>query len=206
MKYGIANHFVYIFHIPLFFFLSGLVFSRERFGCFKSFIKRKVKTLLIPYFIYSFVTWIIWALFSYFTHAQVNSYWAPLLQTFIAQGSGEFLVHNGTLWFITCLFVVECLYWWISFFSTVRKLAICTLFAVIGVLMVKSDGLIDFTLLPWNIEVAFMVIVFYAVGDAIKSSRGINGINTMILNNRRMFLFIMILLGIVVFFVASVVG
>ena len=40
MRYGITNHWVYVFHIPLFFFLSGLVFSQERYGDFKAFLKR----------------------------------------------------------------------------------------------------------------------------------------------------------------------
>ncbi len=103
--------FVYAFHIPLFFFLSGMVFVQYKYPDFKSFVKRRIQTLIVPYIIYSFITWTIWALFSYATHARADSYWMPLMQTFIAQGSEGYLVHNVPLWFVSCLFVVELAYY-----------------------------------------------------------------------------------------------
>ena len=42
---------IYLFHMPLFYFLGGLTFSRR--GGFKAFLVRKAKTLLIPYYIFS---------------------------------------------------------------------------------------------------------------------------------------------------------
>ena len=51
--------FVYAFHIPLFFFLSGMVFVQDKYPDFKSFVKRRIQTLIIPYIIYSFITWAI---------------------------------------------------------------------------------------------------------------------------------------------------
>ena len=42
---------IYLFHMPFFFFLGGLTFSYGR--PFLSFLKRKVFTLLIPYYIFS---------------------------------------------------------------------------------------------------------------------------------------------------------
>ena len=89
----------------------------------------------------------------------------PLLQTFIAQGSAGFLIHNGVLWFVTCLFVVEILYWCIDKIpQVIVRLLICVLCAMIGCSMVTYKGGFDFTLLPWNFEVALMVIVFYVLG------------------------------------------
>ena len=40
---------IYTFHMPLFFFLSGYVFSAKKYN-FNEFIKRKAKTILVPYF------------------------------------------------------------------------------------------------------------------------------------------------------------
>ena len=206
MRYGITNHWVYVFHIPLFFFLSGLVFSHERYGDFKAFLKRKFQTLLIPYFIYSVVTWVIWALYSYVTHAEVDSYWMPLLQTFIAQGSAGFLIHNGTLWFVTCLFVVECLYWWLGKIRIGIRIIVLVLCAMLGVFLSTFNGPVDFKLLPWNIEVAFMVIVFYAAGSMIKTKWSVESINTYIKDHSFCSIILAVLLGLIVYVVAIVNG
>ena len=70
---GVSNEFCYAFHIPLFFFLSGMVFCRERYGSFGQLVKRKAQTLLVPYVVFSVLTWILWATYSYLTHASVES-------------------------------------------------------------------------------------------------------------------------------------
>ena len=164
---GISNEFVYAFHIPLFFFLSGMVFNRDRYDGFRSFFIRKVKTLLYPYLIFSVVTWAFWASYSYITHAPVKSYWMPLLQTFVAQGSGGFLEHNVPLWFVTCLFVVEMLYWLISKLKDWQNIVVSILCAVVGYLLVYRCKFWDFRLLPWSIESALMAMPFFALGNLL---------------------------------------
>ena len=111
---GWSNAFVYAWHIPLFFFLSGMVFNKNRYADFKAFLAKKIKSLLVPYVIFSVLTWGIWAVFACLSHSDVDSYWKPLAQTFIAQGSGGFLVHNVPLWFVTCLFVMEIVYYFMA--------------------------------------------------------------------------------------------
>ena len=44
-----ANHFVYTFHVPLFFLLSGFFLSTK--GSFLSFMKQKARQLLVPYYV-----------------------------------------------------------------------------------------------------------------------------------------------------------
>lgn len=165
MYAGISNAIVYAFHIPLYFFLSGLVFSRERYASFGEFIAKRVKGLLFPYLIFSFLTWALWAAFAYMSHTQVVSYWMPLLQTFIAQGSDGYLVHNVPLWFVTCLFVVEVVYYFLSQLKDWVNILFCIALAVLGYVLVNDVETFDFTTLPWNIEVAMMAIPFYAAGN-----------------------------------------
>ena len=45
---GIGRLWIYTFHMPLFFFLSGYVFSTKYE--FREFLGKKVKTLIVPYF------------------------------------------------------------------------------------------------------------------------------------------------------------
>lgn len=169
---GISNEFVYAFHIPLFFAMSGMVFDARRYASFQDFLKRKWQTLIRPYLIFSFATWLLWAAYSYLTHSGVHSYWMPLLQTFIAQGSGGFLEHNVPLWFVSCLLVIEILYWFISKLSDGKNILFCIGCALLGYILVYQCKFWDFKLLPWSIEVALMALIFYAMGNLVVKRYG----------------------------------
>lgn len=167
-----SNAFVYAWHIPLFFFLSGMVFNKERYVDFKSFFFKKVKSLLIPYAIFSVLTWIVWAAFSFITHAQVESYWMPLVQTLIAQGSGGFLIHNVPLWFVSCLFVMEIMYYFIADLRKGWNITITILLAAISYCLINYWDGWDITLLPWSLEVACLGLPIYALGHLIVQKWG----------------------------------
>ena len=167
-----SNSFVYAWHIPLFFFLSGMVFKKEKYADFKIFISKKVKSLLIPYAIFSLLTWIVWAAFAYVTHSSVESYWMPLAETVIAQGSGGFLVHNVPLWFVTCLFVMEVMYYFIASIKKAGIVIVTIGMAVISYCMITYFDGWDVTLLPWNIEVACLGLPIYAAGHLVVQKWG----------------------------------
>lgn len=194
--------FVYAFHIPLFFFLSGMVFVQDKYPDFKSFVKRRIQTLIIPYIIYSFITWAIWALFSYATHAKVDSYWMPLLQTFIAQGSEGYLVHNVPLWFVSCLFMVELAYFWISKLSDIWNVIVCLLLAILSYVLINYCTFFDFTTLPWSIEVAMAAIIFYASGHLFIKNIGHQRFEQFV-NKKRWVSFIIMLVSFVIVYYGS---
>jgi len=199
---GISNEFVYAFHIPLFFFMSGMVFRSNRYASFGDFLKRKWQTLLKPYIIFSFATWILWALYSYLTHAEVDSYWMPLLQTFIAQGSGGFLEHNVPLWFVSCLFVVEVMYWFVSRLKDGTCFAVSVLCALLGYVLVYHCKFWDFKLMPWSIDVALMALVFYATGNLVVKKFGHEQLIEAICK-RKVLSYVMVIIG---FAITAVLG
>lgn len=166
MLKGSTYRFVYGFHIPLFFFLSGLVFRADKYDGFGAFFRRRCKTLLLPYAMFSLVTWVYWVLRKIALGESLEGILRPLLQTFIAQGSGGFLSHNVALWFVSCLFIVELMYFFLSRLSPAPRAAAVLLCAVIGYFIVQPNDFFDFTLLPWSIESAFTGVVFYALGNA----------------------------------------
>ena len=202
----ISTYFVYAFHMPLFFVLSGMVFFPEKYGNFKSFAVRKVKTLLFPYVIYSVITWMIWAAYVTVTHQQVDSIWAPLLETVLSRGSEGYLIHNVPLWFVACLFVVELSYFWISKLPDWLNIVIDILLAVAAYSLVTYAHFYDFTTLPWSIEVAMMAMIFYAAGHLVVKRLGHAKIVATINDKPWMFAGIALLLFIGVFFVASYNG
>lgn len=161
---GWSNLMVYSFHIPLFFFLSGMVFNADKYQSVGQLIKRRAKTLLLPYLIFSFVTWLLWVGMRVAAHDATN-YWYPLLQTFIAQGSSGFLRHNLPLWFVPCLFVVELMFYYINKLPKIGALISVVMCSFIGDYMIRGGYLEYFRLFPWSIEGAMSSVIFYATGN-----------------------------------------
>lgn len=199
---GASVRFVYAFHIPLFFFLSGMVFRPDKYTSFGPFVKRKVQTLIVPYIIYSIITWGIWAAFSYLTHSSVDSYWSPLFETLIARGSEGYLVHNVPLWFVSCLFVVELSYYWISKLKDGWVLLISVLLAPLGYILVNYVKFFDFTTLPWSIEVAMLAMIFYCLGHQIVKHFGYSKVQD-IVGGKKLLSFVLMLIAFCLVYIGS---
>lgn len=96
---------IYSFHMPLFFFLSGITFrNRDSFG---SFLKKKARSLLIPYVFFSAVIFAFWFFVGRRFGAdtdQAGDAASALLQILYGINSSSYVT---PLWFLTTLFVIE---------------------------------------------------------------------------------------------------
>lgn len=162
---GRTNSFVYAFHIPLFFFLSGMMF-RQKYS-FRQFFVHRMRTLLLPYAIFSVVTWAYWLVRNLVLHLPMKSAFEPLLQTILAQGSGGYLVHNVALWFVTCLFAVEMLYFFLAKLPDWACAAACIACGILGNWMLQPHEWFDFKQLPWSLDAAMTAITFYGAGNLL---------------------------------------
>lgn len=167
---GFSHRVIYAFHMPLFFLISGMLFKRDKYVGFADFFKKRAKRLLVPFAIYSVVTWLIWALFRFVRHDAVVSYWDPLLQTVIAKGSGAYMVHNSALWFIPCLFATEIIYFAISRYKVIIKLSISICCAAISFMLGYCFADNWWFLLPWNFDAALIAVLFYCIGNIFSSA------------------------------------
>lgn len=66
-----ADHFVYTFHVPLFFLLSGYFFSTK--ASFPSFMKQKARQLLLPYYVTGIAILITATVVNHFVWPEVNA-------------------------------------------------------------------------------------------------------------------------------------
>ncbi|MEJ5306926.1 MAG: acyltransferase family protein [candidate division WOR-3 bacterium] len=107
--------FIYSFHMPLFFIVSGFLFKTE--SNFKEFFIKKFKRLIIPYFIFSFLTYLFWVFVTGRHGIGLVSeigYLKPIVGTLTGLSHNDYLVHNISLWFLYVLFLIELLYFYIS--------------------------------------------------------------------------------------------
>jgi fucose 4-O-acetylase-like acetyltransferase len=70
---------IYAFHMPLFFFLSGLFLFRSTSKSWRDFACDKLRTLVYPYFVWSVVTLIIKTALGKMTHHPYDLFDVPLL-------------------------------------------------------------------------------------------------------------------------------
>jgi fucose 4-O-acetylase-like acetyltransferase len=96
---SVLFHWIYSFHMPLFFFISGLFFSAT--GGSKSFFIRKLRSLVVPYILFS----IIQIILNIIEHDSIG------IKRFIFYGWGN----KSPMWFIVCLFEIEMLHYLILY-------------------------------------------------------------------------------------------
>lgn len=167
-----ADLWIYTFHMPLFFFLSGTVFSGGKYN-FSEFLKKKIKSLVVPYFSLGFGIFLFFsALYLYYDNTGnippdfVESALDTPLNMFI-----NFLVQRGywTVWFLACLFVAEIIFYFIL--KAGRKklsisIIISTVICIGGFVYYRLGG----TALPWNIDIALIAQFFICMGYAFSNS------------------------------------
>jgi len=154
--------YIYSFHMPLFFFLSGYLFVKEKYPSFKKLIHAKVKTLLVPYFLFSILSLIVYVIYGLTHNYKLIEFKTMVIQVLYLNNK---VVWNEVLWFLVCLFVVEVMFYFIPKSKTKLILLVC---AIIG----YSLSLItNYFILPWGVGVAFTAIVFYGLGSLIKNTK-----------------------------------
>lgn len=183
---GWTHRAIYAFHMPFFFFVSGLLFNKGKYDSFCGFVAARARRLLIPYVLYSVGSWIVWALFRLLRGDEVSSYFMPLLQTVIAQGSGAYMVHNSALWFVPCLFVTELMFFFIAKAGKYLPIVICAIIATVGVFLAHWLGQRYLFCLPWNLDAAFYALLFYGAGNLLKEKISLDELNRKIVASPRL--------------------
>ena len=147
------------FHMPFFFFLAGLVYQ-ERYS-FKEFFLRRLRSLIIPYFIFAFITFIYWLWIERPFRPGDQSVIYELIGIFYGDYDSNRLFFNPPLWFLPCLFVTELLFWPAAHSKT--KIGtwtwILSYFAIGQVLLrYHISGF------PFGIHTALNAVLFYGIG------------------------------------------
>ena len=163
LKVPYLTTWIYTFHMPLFFFLSGAVFNGKKYT-FTSFVKRRLKTLVIPYFSLGSVIWIFFVGVNCIV-GEENGIYGSNLEMLWGLLRQE---HFWTIWFLACLFIVEILYYLIDkcWPKDSTKIIVSAVVCGGGFLYYRCGG----DGLPWNIDVALVAQFFYGLGHIFNHS------------------------------------
>lgn len=152
--------FVFAQHVPLFFFAAGFFATMEpQEGSFWAFLWKKIRSLVIPYFLFSLLTIL------YLCIAGMRA-WFAVPQMLLDMVIG---IRNQTpaiqLWFLPCLFVIS------IFFEILKRILrskwflalIVVALYVVGTFFLGHQPMMDPSWV-WNVDSAMVYLLFYFLG------------------------------------------
>lgn len=148
--------YIFSFHMPLFFFISGFLFWPQKYHSFTSFLIKKAKSLLIPYLAFSIISILANVILS---QAHVNI--KPTLKAFFISTRNQ-IPFNAALWFLTCIFLVEIMFYLIYRISKYDWLKLVSAF-IIYLVGFKFFN-INEPKLPWTFDSSLFYLIFFAIG------------------------------------------
>ena len=162
-----VSAFVYLFHMPLFFFLSGAAMSFSNDVGYN--IRKRLYRIIIPYLVFSLISFAYWhfvesrfrpvhdgGIFP-FLSGVLEMGWQQFLNIFLAFSFKDAFLYNVVLWFLPCLLMATMIY------TSIRKNM--GRYEVLGVIIVAliGFGLSDMRL-PMCLEIAFVAVPFLWLG------------------------------------------
>ena len=152
--------FIYSFHMPAFFFLSGYLLKDSKLEItFKSYAGIQFRNLIIPYLFFAVLSLLYSILNNFVTGNPIDLY-SKLLG--IAYGNSDGLVINRVLWFFTCLFITSLLFYLL--FKAMKKAYLVMLLSLIACLLFLFYHKPDQIRWPWNLDLSIIALFFYAAG------------------------------------------
>ena len=154
---------IHSFHMPLFFFISGLFFTNNK--PFWTFTAKKAKNILIPYLFFAALYYVIWL----FWDASIKSWYVPLKYLLWENSVGprDGMPYAGALWFLTAFFIANVVYFGISRIKSRYLQLIIVLFVVlIGTIL---PMVLPFRL-PYTFDSGLVGVGFIYCGHHFKNS------------------------------------
>lgn len=160
---------IYLFHMPLFYFLGGLTFGMR--GGFKKFLIRKVKTLLVPYYVFSL----------YFLAKPIAILVIPSMRsTFqtshdygLAHQFIDVLIMGNGLWFLMAFFVAEVMMYGLVSITKNNHVVLTIMSIALILVSYAAGGFINKLLIPfqlWNgVKITGFMILGYVLREWLKT-------------------------------------
>jgi acyltransferase len=164
------RYILYAFHIPLFFFIAGLVHHYKKSQHFPTVLKKSIKNNLVPYFIFALLTYLAVIAIGGFQNITSGKVIHQLLGILYGSGNLNFLAFNVALWFLPCLFITKIGFFLIEKISDTKRFLA---FAMIAFSLIGYTTSVYFRelKLPFGIESALTGIVFFGLGYLMEKER-----------------------------------
>lgn len=148
--------------MPLFFLIAG-IFHPEKTNF--EIIKKRVKQILVPYFLWSFLLYFFWLFigrnYGESTSIELSPY-KNLIGIFFAQGDKEYMNWGIPMWFLPSIFLTFLIFWIIKRIIKKERNRILLSIAL-GIIGFVIPKIWDVNLI-WSLDVSLTSLTFYVFG------------------------------------------
>lgn len=160
---------IYSFHMPLFFFISGYLFSVKKHPKLNGFVLAKTTSLLLPYLTFSIISIYVGK------YLQGQAIDIPVMVKVFFLSRRNDIYFDQPLWFLTSLFTVEIIFYFLL--KYIKKSLVILLAAIIMSIFSiwKLDALHATEVLPWSLDQSLYYSFYFALGLAMKNANVLSG-------------------------------
>lgn len=170
---NIIGKYIYGFHMPLFFIISGYLYSSiHQSGSLKELIQKRYKNYLVPYFVLGLINWIINIVHESFS-IQGKELWSSTakhaLGVLIGVSSNGFLPNCTPIWFLPCIFLSTI---YLYCLLTIKNMPLRLIICLCGLDIVKLLCHIKTPhQLPWHFDTAILGCILMLIGYEMKERK-----------------------------------
>ena len=156
---------LYAFHMPLFFFISGLLFKDKKVS-FVYYIKSKTITLIKPWFVILLISFLVcMAIPQWRSELTLNAVLADLYT------SNTNVFKNSSLWYLVCFYFMLLIFYFVNKIEMTKVASIVFVVIAVGLLWMRE--LLDLTTLPFHrlpfkIDSALIALAFFSLAFYFK--------------------------------------
>ncbi|WP_189260231.1 acyltransferase family protein [Pseudobutyrivibrio ruminis] len=179
-KDTLLHNWIFSFHMPLFFCISGYCFRLDKYNSFKNIMVDKAKRLLVPYILFSLLGLFISLLIPRWRQ-QVD---IQGILVDIYTGYPK-LSHITSTWFLISLFLCMVIWWTINYLfkNYLIRIGFIILSGSIGAVISKMHEVVNVVSasektinlpggrLPLTIDASFTAFVFFAIGNVLRVNK-----------------------------------
>ncbi|MBP5684262.1 MAG: acyltransferase family protein [Bacilli bacterium] len=193
----IVDIWIHSFHMPLFFILSGLCFNEVKHKKSKEFILNRLKTLIVPYIIFSWILYYLWILINFLYNKTGISTSCNILINCMLNPATNTSCYGAVNWFLPSLFIIEIFFFFISKICKHNRKVIFLISIIISIIGFFTPTFLK-TRLPLAIDSSIIGLSFYSIGWLLK---GIKFDKIKIVLKRNILLSHLVIIGLFIFFI-----
>ena len=154
---------IYSFHMPLFYFISGMMFNGDKYSSnFCLFFKKRFQSLIFPYILFNSIVFILCR----------NLDSLPSLHVDI----GQLISGCGPLYFIRVLFVIEV--WYLFIYKVFHKRKVFILFFIAIILLFcdyfrginSAELVLSSEKINWGMLLPALPLFYYGFGNLMRAT------------------------------------
>lgn len=148
--------------VPLFFLVAGCMENYNNENNFFKYFVKKVKAIMIPFWVFAAIAVVIT-----FIYCNYDSMFIPGMMLEVGLGVIRNTFPAASLWFLTCLFVMQLMFFFIKRCRLkMLVIAVCLILYMISINVLDPSPIWSPSW-PYNVDSAFFYIICYAIGYVV---------------------------------------